>query len=118
MKNVICIDLTKFNKEKLAEVAELYELNVNNLIENKQNGIANLYVNTNDSIVVAYTTKKDKDTIVYTNIFGEKLKSINPVDLPKKEKFMDVDTILDKIGKYGVESLSVNEKAFLDKSIK
>ncbi len=118
MKNVICIDLTKFNKEKLAQVAVFYKLDVATTLSNKEKGFVKLFIDLNTNQIIAHTSKKDK-SITYTDTLGEILQKITPVDpIVKKEKVMDVDTILDKIGKYGVDSLSINEKAFLDKSIK
>ncbi len=117
MKNIISIDLTKFNKEKLVDVANLYKLDPDALVNNKANGFHTLYVDTTSGKVIAFTTKKNKE-IVYTSVFTEALKSIEPVVMIKEPKEMTVDTILDKISKYGVASLTVNEKKFLDENYK
>jgi hypothetical protein len=39
---------------------------------------------------------------------------MDTIVLAKKEVVMDVDSILDKITKYGIASLTVSEKVFLD----
>ena len=116
MKNIICIDLTSFNNEKLSEVAKLYNLDEKNLINDKKEGVAKMYIDTNSGVLVAFTYKKNKDEIVIANVFTNSLKSIPSVTIEKKQpnSEMTVDNILDKISKYGIESLSINEKNFLD----
>jgi len=122
MKNVICIDLTKYNNDKLVEVAKelgkLYgfDFNIDNLLLNKKDGYANMYIDLNSGQYIAFTTKKDKNTIVYTANLSELLKSINPVVIVKEPKSMSVDVILEKISKYGIETLTSDEKNFLDNS--
>lgn len=120
MKNIICIDLTQFNKEKLVEVADKYQLNIVSLVENKDNGICKIYVDLSIiPLMVAYSTKKNKDTIITVSSFLESLKNIEPIVLIKEVKDivpLTVDSILDKISKSGIVSLSESEKNFLDES--
>lgn len=116
MKNIICIDLTKFNNEKLTEVAKLYNLEEKSLINNKKDGFAKLYINSVDGGLVAFTYKSNKDEVVIADVFTDLLKSVTPIIIEKKQPKieMTVDNILDKISKYGIESISINEKKFLD----
>lgn len=115
MKNVICIDLTIFNNEQIVEIATLYNLNADVLLKNKKDGFAKLFMSSDvDRNVIAFTTKEDRNTIQYTNFYTEKLSSIKPLALVKEPKQMNVDSILDKISKYGIESISKEEKVFLD----
>jgi hypothetical protein len=112
MKNIICLDVTKFNNEKLADVANTLNLNYDVLLENKRNGFAKFFILNRK--VIAYTTKKDKNKVEYTKHYSDLLLSLTPFSIEKEPKEMDVDTILDKISRYGIESLSINEKTFLD----
>ena len=118
MKNIICIDLTNFNNEKLSEVAKLYNLNEQNLVNDKKEGFAKMYIDTTSGVLVAFTYKKNKDVIVIADVFTNSLKSITPVVIEKKQPKveMTVDNILDKISKYGIESISISEKRFLDEN--
>jgi len=120
MKNIICIDLTMFNNEKLVEVSKLYNLEEKSLLSNKKNGFAKLYINITDGVLIAFTYKSNKDEIVIADTFTNSLKSIPSVTAKKKQpKFeMTIDNILDKISKYGIESLSINERNFLDENSK
>lgn len=123
MKNVICIDLTKYNNEKLAEICvELGKkypnltFNLASLIANKKEGYAKVYADSTTGEYIAFTTKKDKNKIVYTEKLSEMLKSVESVVFVKEPKAMTVDSILEKIGKYGIETLTPIEKNFLDNS--
>ena len=126
MKNIICIDLTQFNNEKLKSVAESLKLTtaqVGMILENKKIGIVKLYLN-KDSLhldgfslsIVAYTVKKDK-TIKYFDSFTEMLSKIEPIkpsEPVEKVELNNVDDILDKISKFGIESITESEKTILD----
>ena len=115
MKNIICIDLTQFNKEKLVEVADKYGLNIENLTENKEMGTSKIYFCTDLKRIIAFSNKGDKKVIFLSDGFEEILRSIEPVVMTKRSTGpLIVDNILDKIGKYGIESLSTDEKNFLD----
>jgi len=111
--NVFCIDLTKFNNEKLVEVAKNCGVDSEALINNKKSGFVKIYIDKTSGKIIAFTTKKNKE-VVYTSALTEMLSSITPITIVKEPVMLTVDGILDKIGKYGIGSLSVNEKAFLD----
>ena len=115
MKNITCIDLTKFNKEKLVEVAKIFKVNVNVLLDNKVNGYAKLFIlrEGKTGIIIAYTTKEDKE-ITYTNAFTKVLSRMDSVEIVKEPVQFDVDVILEKISKWGMDSLKSDEKDFLD----
>lgn len=117
MKNIICIDLTKFNNEKLVEVAKLVSVDYNALVENKKTGFVKLFIDKVTGKTIAFTTKSNKDKVVYTSNFDEVLNSITPLVLVKEPKEMTVDGILDKISKYGIESISNTEKDFLNSQV-
>jgi hypothetical protein len=122
MKNVICIDLTKYNNEKLVEVCkELgkihnFDFNIDVVLLNKKDGFVKVYVDLTSGKCIAFTNKKDRNKIHYTDVFTEMLKAIEPTVFVKEPKAMSVDSLLEKVSKYGIDSLSVNEKNFLDNS--
>ena len=125
MKNIICIDLTQFNNDKLKEVAKslkLSDIQINMLIDNKKIDIAKLYLSKdslyldNSSLpIIAYTSKGD-NTVKYFNTFTEMISKIEPIKAKKKDKLelTSVDSILDKISRFGVESITESEKNILD----
>jgi len=113
LKNTICIDLTKFNYAQLATlVAEYDVLDLNVLVQNKKDGFAKVFIDKLDGSTIAYTTKKDK-TIVFTSDFTKALAEMTSVALVKEPKVMELDTILEKISKYGKQSLKADEIEFL-----
>lgn len=119
MENIICIDLTKFNNEQLRKIAEQYIIDYDSLLLNKKNGFAKLWLVKDTNIIIAYTSKGD-DSLRYMSTFTELLKLTENVSLKKSEKkkepeiILNVDIILEKISKYGIESISDIEKNFLD----
>jgi hypothetical protein len=113
MKNIICIDLTKYNQSKLQEVASVYLLNYDFLVKHKKADSVKIWVDLDSGILVAFTTKKITK-MIYTDEYMDHLSKMETITLAKKEVVMDVDSILDKIAKYGIESITENERSFLD----
>jgi hypothetical protein len=114
--NIICIDLTMYNQQKLEEIALTYGLLKDALIGNKSKGFKKIWIDKETKNLVCFTSKMTGDEIVFVDDFESKLLQIKPVQLPKKVKIMSVDSILDKINKWGIESLTENEKQFLNES--
>lgn len=112
--NIICIDLTKFNFEKLKEVSVKLNVKLDILVDNKKEGFVKLFVNTDLGIIVAFTTKRDKNRIVYTDVYDTVLSKMKTFEIVKEPIQLNLDTVLEKITKYGIDSLSKNEKKFLD----
>jgi hypothetical protein len=61
--------------------------------------------------IIAFNQKKN-DSVTISELFVEQLLQIKSIELPKKE--MDLDTILEKISKFGIDSLNDKEKNFLE----
>lgn len=113
LKNTLCIDLTAFNHAQLVTLAAQYDvLNADILISNKKDGFAKVFIDKLDGSTIAYTTKKDK-TITFTTDFTKSLDEMTSVALVKEPKVMELDTILEKISKYGKQSLKADEIEFL-----
>ena len=114
MKNIILIDLTVFNYQKLEEVSKTYNFDYKCLVDNKKNGVSKIWIDTENGSIIAYSTKEFKDNIFMTEIFMTSLDKIKPVEIIKQPKVLSIDIVLDKITKYGVDSLNENEKRFLE----
>jgi hypothetical protein len=116
-KNIVCFDLTKFTKggdiEKMCEdngipITEKIDPYVIWALKEDLNKI---YY---DPTVDEYVIFEDIDgNIHYLDYFEEQLKSFPTLDF---KKYFDIDQILDKINKLGIESLSKEEKDFLENS--
>ena len=114
MNNVIMIDLTKVNKEKLKEIAELYDMDYDSLKYHKKDGFTKLWFDITTGLIIAYSLKQWKDNIFMTEDFMSDLANMKCIKIPKNIKELDVDTLLDKVSKYGINSLSGREKDFLN----
>jgi hypothetical protein len=135
--NIKCIDLTVYNYEKLEEIGTALKIaNPSLLAQNKRIGIGKIWFDTkNNNAVIAYTIKGNNEVLIADNFIAD-ITKIKPVDIIVKEKeqnvtnlvesvinsprkiktevILDVDTILDKIGQYGINSITKEEKDFLD----
>jgi hypothetical protein len=116
-KNIICIDLTKFKKEEdIKKILEDNGIKITKKIEpfvlwHLRTEVSKIYY---DPTVDKYAIFEDTEGDVhYLEYFLEQLDSIPPLDI---KKCFTVNDILDKINKYGVGSLTKEEKDFLENS--
>jgi len=118
MKNITCIDLRLFNHITMNEVSEKTGFDFQRLWDLKKDGIAKIWIvikgYDGENSLVAYNTKKCQD-IVFTSQFAKHLNGMDFLKPEKKSKNLDVDSILEKISKFGISSLKPDEKEFLDK---
>lgn len=112
MKNIICIDLRMYNHIKLKEVCDKYGFNYDTFLQNKYDGFAKIWIDIESSLIIAFNTKKDSN-VQQSLAFSEELMKIAPVEVVKQPRKFDLDTILEKISAYGIESLKQDEKDFL-----
>ncbi len=113
MRDIICIDLRMFNHIKLKEICDKLDIDYNVMLSTKNKGFAKVWINQENKKTFAFTLKKD-DTVRFTDAFTQEISEMIPVELPKKPKELDLDTILEKISSYGIDSLSQYEKDFLN----
>jgi len=120
MKNIICIDLTILNKKELKNFSAEYSIDYEALLDLKQKTYAKIWL-TKDGNCVAFTVTKDNsfdiedyDTVRVFNFFLTELSNIKTYQVPVEPVILDVDTILEKIFKHGKDSLTLEEKNFLD----
>jgi len=124
---IIVIDYTFTSDEKLKRISD--ELNLNHELlskDRKEFKLHRIWIDIDSKTMIAYTTSKKPKEIIYTTGYEQLLFDIEtyqpkPIGLPeaKNEKTnLDIDSILDKISKSGIDSLLKEEKDFLDKSSK
>jgi hypothetical protein len=111
--SIVKINLTKFNHVKLKEISERYRVDYESLVDNKKAGYATLWIDIGEQIIIAYTIKKD-NTIHYTQSMDDYLDSMQELEIIKQPKELSLDSILEKISKYGIDSLNKGEREFLD----
>lgn len=120
MKNIICVDLTILSIDQLKDFCAEYNLSYGAILEFKQNTYAKLWI-TKDGKCLSFTLTKDNDfgiedydTVRVFKGFLAELSAMPVYQVPVVPVILDVDTILDKILKYGKGSLTLEEKSFLD----
>lgn len=110
----ICIDLTNFNNEAIVKISAEYSIESACLLDNKKMGVGRIWIDLDLGVIVSFSLK-GKTNIVFTDEYLDMMKnslnSIKPIEIKKD---YSVDTILDKISKYGISSLTLNEKTFLE----
>jgi len=120
MKNIICIDLTQYTLIELKEVSTSFNIPFFYLKDMKGNPgedvyFAKVWFDTLNQELVGYSSIEDKDKFILSQSYTNVMIDIKPVDLKKRRvDVLTVDNILDKIAKYGIESLVKEEKDFLD----
>lgn len=124
MKNIICVDLTKYTLKELKDISEVYNIPFFYLEDLKGKPgdevyFAKMWFDTLNQEIVGYSSILDKDKLILSESYTDIISDIKPIDLKKKRvDVLTVDNILDKITKYGIDSLVKEEKDFLDNSEK
>lgn len=120
MKNIICVDLTILTFDQLKDFCAEHNFSYEALAEFKRNTYAKLWI-TKDGKCMSFTLAKenefeieDYDTVRFLKGFLAELSAMPVYQVPVVPVILDVDTILDKILKYGKDSLTLEEKSFLD----
>lgn len=123
---IIVIDHSFTSDEKLKRISDELNLNYELLVKDrKQFRLYRIWIDIDSKTMIAYTTTKSPKEIIYTKVHEELLFDIKgydpkPIALPepKNEPLkvdLNIDSILDKISKFGIESLLKEEKDYLDK---
>ncbi len=113
--NLILISLKEHNHKKLKEISENFDWNTDALLAFKDNNIAKSWVDLDTKDVVAYQINKDPNLYLGDD-FIDKLSSMKSFQFQKKPTNLvfNLDTILEKISSDGINSLTVEEKNYLD----
>lgn len=121
---VVVIDYAFTSDEKLERISEELKLNFELLKKDKkQFKLYRIWLDVDSKTMIAYTTTYSPDKMVFTQGFDEvfvgmKRYEPKPKELPAPKVDLNIDSILDKISKYGIDSLLKEERDFLDNSSK
>ena len=125
MKDIICVDLTILNNDQLKNFCAEYNFSYEVILDFKEKTYAKIWL-TKDGVSVAFTVIKnnafdieDFDTVRMFNVFLTELSTVKSYQVPVETDavdpvILDVDIILEKIFKYGKDSITKEEKSFLD----
>jgi hypothetical protein len=117
MKNVILIDFALTSEKTLVSICDELKINFKVLKSDKEKfKFYKVWIDMDSRTMIAYTTVKDTKNIVYTVGIESMLQSLNSYQLQPSTNLaeLNVNSILDKISKYGIDSLLKEEKDFLD----
>jgi len=91
------------------------------LLNLKHDGYLKLWLDNQTFRTVAWTSSPDKKRVHLSDDYLQFLKDMNSLTFVEpygSKSSLNLDTILDKIAKSGIESLTQNEKQFLDQCSK
>jgi len=124
-KNIICIHLTRFHdledfRKMLRDNGLSAFIEAKVLFNLKQDGYLKLWLDNQTFRTIAWTTSPDKKRLHFSDDYAQFLKDLNSLTFIEKSEStnLNLDQILDKIAKSGIESLTTHEKEFLDQCSK
>lgn len=122
MKNVILIDFSITSESKLKSICDELKLNFGVLNGDRiKFKFYKVWIDLDSKTMIAYSTQKRPSIMVYTEGFEKNLLSMTSHQLTpvvSSDLNLDLDSILDKISKFGINSLLKEEKEFLDNASK
>jgi hypothetical protein len=125
-KNIICIHLTRFNSAQEFEKM-LRDNGISNYVESKvlmdlkRDGFLKIWLDSSKYETIAWTKSPNKKEVCFSqnySSFLKDMKSLSFIHVEQSTSNYNIDNILDKISVYGINSLTVSEKQFLDNSSK
>ena len=122
--NIIIIDYAFTSDEKLRRICNELKINYDVLLKDKKEfKMYRAWIDITTKTMIAYSKTNSPNKIIYTDSYDSLFRSIpiyepKPIALPAPAVDLNIDSILDKISKYGIDSLLKEEKEFLDNSSK
>lgn len=119
--NIIIIDYAFTSDDKLQRICDELNFNYETLKKDKKElKLYRVWIETISKTMIAYSTTYSSDKIIYTDEFNKLFEKIpmyvpKPAELPAPKFDLNIDSILDKISKFGIDSLLKEERDFLDK---
>ena len=113
--NIVLIDLRKFNHPQLRTLSDTHGFNYDIICGYKDSGYAKVWIDSDskDHTLLGFTQKKSNtfSATLHLRDYFYAIPSLEPV---KQPRVLDLDSILDKIAKWGKDSLSKEEIEFLN----
>lgn len=116
MKNIILIDYQFTSLDKLKKICDELNINFDVLKKDKEDfKLLKIWLDIDLLYMVAYTTIKRPNEIKYDG-FEQRLLEMSRYSLKPTTDLsnLSIDSILDKISQFGINSLLKEEKEFLD----
>ena len=119
--NLLVIDYSITSDADLKVIAKKFGYDYDSMISQRDKfDFYKIFVDTDSDKLFAYIVNSDRSKIELSTVFDFVMNSIKPyvVEKPTVAIVLSVDAILDKISKFGIDSLVKEEKDFLDQSSK
>ena len=114
--NVISIHLRRFKTiydfQKVLDDNELFKIDAESCYNLMLDGYTKIFIDKNTLKIIGYCHSVDKKLIQISEDFVLYLRDMNSITQNRKTN-LTIDSILDKINQYGIDSLTHNEKEFL-----
>ncbi len=132
---VICVNLQTNTDSKLESISEIYSISYEAMLQMKKQGYVKVWMEKGGYYLIAYTKKKNPDMLMICKNFdkfatkhADFLRSMKQVPTPpsmrnlkktekeenNKQIVLETDAILEKIFQHGIDSITKEEKDFLD----
>lgn len=116
--NVLSIHLKRFKTiedfERLIDDNELDNIDPEACYQLMVEGFTKLFIDSNTYKIIGYQHGSDKRLIQISEDFIINLKHMNSITFKRRPQNFTIDSILDKINAKGIESLTKQEKEFLN----
>lgn len=116
--NVVSIHLKRFKTiedfERLLDDNDLNNIDPEACYKLMIEGFTKLFIDSNTYKIIGYCHGADKKTTQISEDFIIHLKHMNSLTFKRKPQNFTIDSILDKINAKGIESLTKQEKEFLN----
>ena len=116
--NVISIHLRRFKTledfEKVLEDNDLTNIDAEACLNLMMEGYTKVFIDKNTYKIIGYCHQYDKKLIQISEDFVLYLKNMNSITYRNFKPNLTIDSILDKINEKGIDSLTKQEKEFLN----
>lgn len=122
--NIIAIDYTVITDEELKLICNKYLLNYKQMISDRKTyKLKKVFIDISNTKLIAFTTKRKPLDVQFSNGASDVFLSLPNCKIVEEQTKapavdLNVDDILDKITKFGINSLLQEERDFLDNSSK
>ena len=120
--NFLSLHLGKFNTledfKRVLSDNGLNNIDAQVVFAMKSDGYTKVFFDTETGRMVGFCHNTLKKQVKFTDNFVNHLRNQKPIDIIPEPTDLSIDTILDKIGSKGLNSLNRYEKAFLENNSK
>lgn len=115
--NVLCLHLKRFKNldefQKVLDDNDLTNVDAESCYKLMIDGFTKIFIDKNTLKIIGYCHESERKLIQISEDFILYLKNMNSLSFKKNPKDLTIDSILDKISQFGIDSLTTQEEEFL-----